>query len=216
LNLALLLVLYPVVSLLGMTEDPAAMLQNLTQPLLVLMLITTMIFQWVIFLANFAGVHQEKTGLRGLGLKRIRLIDFAWAVAFLLAANLILAGLAWSLARIGLPMPGELALLVPESPAGRLIWVAVSLTAGFCEEIAFRGYLMTRLRILGRFKSWVIPTIVSALAFGICHAYQGIPGLIVISVYGLLFSLLYLRTGSLWPCIIAHFLQDFGYLFIPG
>ena len=100
-------------------------------------------------------------------------------------------------------MPGELAFLIPTDPVGRVVWVMVSFTAGFCEEIGFRGYLMTRLRIVGKMKSWVIPAIVSSLVFGICHAYQGIPGLILLSVYGGLFAVLYIRTGRLWPCIIA-------------
>ena len=68
---------------------------------------------------------------------------------------------------------------------------------------------------LGRFKSWVIPVAVSAATFGICHAYQGLPGFIVITIYGLMFSALYLWTGRLWPCIIAHFFQDFMALIIP-
>ena len=112
-------------------------------------------------------------------------------------------------------MPGELGMLVPEDSFGRVVWVAVSFTAGFCEEIAFRGYLMTRLRILLKSKSWLIPVLVSSVVFGVCHAYQGWPGLIVITTYGAMFALLYIRTGSLWPCIIAHFFQDFGALFFP-
>jgi membrane protease YdiL (CAAX protease family) len=91
----------------------------------------------------------------------------------------------------------------------------VSLSAGICEETAFRGYLMSRIRFVGELKSWVLPVVLSSLAFGACHAYQGIPGLIVITVYGSMFAWLYLRTGSLWPCIIAHFFQDFSALFIP-
>ncbi|HWR82135.1 MAG TPA: CPBP family intramembrane glutamic endopeptidase, partial [Candidatus Deferrimicrobium sp.] len=87
--------------------------------------------------------------------------------------------------------------------------------AGVCEETAFRGYLMTRLRLLGRFRSWAIPTVISAVAFGICHAYQGLPGFIVITAYGVMLSILYIRTGSLWPPIIAHFFQDFAALFVP-
>ena len=74
---------------------------------------------------------------------------------------------------------------------------------------------MTRLRLLGKTNGWLIPTILSSVVFGACHAYQGLPGFILISVYGLLFALLYIRTGSLWPCVIAHFFQDFGALFFP-
>ena len=214
-TLFVLLIVYPGVSLLGIGEDPTAMFKNLTQATLMFLLITTILMQWIIFLLNFVAVHTEKTGLGGLMLTRIRMLDFAWAIAFVLAANLILSGLAWFLAQIGLPMHGEVNMMIPTETYGRIVWVAVAFTAGFCEEVAFRGYLMTRIRLLGKFKSWVIPTFVSALIFGTCHAYQGLPGFIVITVYGLLFSLLYIRTGRLWPCIIAHFFQDFSALFIP-
>jgi membrane protease YdiL (CAAX protease family) len=214
-SLAFLLLLYPGLSLLGAGEDPTILLKSLDQFMLMILLVTTIIFQWVIFSVNYVSVAMEGTGLKGIGLTRIRPIHFAWGAAFLLAANLLLGGLAWVLGQVGLPLPGEISLLIPQDPAGKLVWVLVSFTAGFCEEIAFRGYLMTRLRLLGRFQSWVIPTIISALAFGACHAYQGVPGLIVISVYGAFFSLLYIRTGSLWPCIIAHSLQDLGGLIWP-
>jgi membrane protease YdiL (CAAX protease family) len=214
LNLFILLIIYPGLSLVGV-GGTTKLLDNINQNVLVFMLITTILMQWIIFLINFLGVYTEKTGLAGLRLVRIRGIDFAWAFAFLLVSNLILSGLAWFLGQIGLPMPGEIAFLVPKETFGRVLWVFVSFTAGFCEEVAFRGYLMTRLRLLGKFKGWVIPTIFSVLVFGVCHAYQGIPGFIVISVYGLMFSLLYIKTGRLWPCIIAHFFQDFSALFFP-
>ncbi|MBN1213537.1 MAG: CPBP family intramembrane metalloprotease [candidate division Zixibacteria bacterium] len=214
LNLFILLLVYPGLSLIGV-GDTAKLLNNIDQAVLAFMLISTILMQWVIFLINFVGVYTEKTGLAGLRLVRIRGTDFAWAFTFLLVSNLILSGLAWFLAQVGLPMPGEIAFLIPEDTFGRVLWVLVSFTAGFCEEVAFRGYLMTRLRLLGKFKSWVIPTIISVLVFGVCHAYQGLPGFIVISVYGLMFSLLYIKTGRLWPCIIAHFFQDFSALFIP-
>jgi len=215
--LAILLVFYPGISLLGIGEDPSAMLRNMSQNqgILLFMLIVTVMVQWTIFMFNYAAVYLENTGLAGIGLTRIRMVDFAWALAFLLAANLILSGLAWLLAQVGLPMPGEVGNLIPTSSGGKVLWVTVSFTAGFCEEVAFRGYLMSRLRILMKSRSWVVPTIISALAFGACHAYQGWPGFILITVYGVLFSLLYIRTGRLWPCIIAHFFQDFGALFFP-
>jgi membrane protease YdiL (CAAX protease family) len=202
-------------SIFGMGSDPTSLLQNMTPGFLIFLLITTILFQWAIFLLNYGAVYTERTGLIGVGLKRIRALDFAWAAAFLAAANLLLAGLAWLLAQIGLPMSGEIQFLIPEDATGRVVWVLVSFTAGFCEEVGFRGYLMTRLRLVGRFQSWLVPTIVSALIFGACHAYQGWPGFIILSVYGAMFSLLYIRTGSLWPCVIAHSLQDLGALFFP-
>ena len=218
--LFLILIFYPVISV-GFTDDPTEMLRNLDESMLMILLVSTILMQWFFFLLVFGTVYRENTGLAGLGLTPLRrtgwmwLLYFGWAMAFLLGANLILAGLAWFLAQIGLPMPGEIGLLIPTDPTGRVVWVLVSFTAGYCEEVLFRGYLMTRLRLVFNMKSWVLPVILSGLAFGACHAYQGWPGFIVLTVYGIMFAVLYVRTKSLWPCVIAHFFQDFSALFFP-
>ena len=203
-SLFFLVILYPAMSV-GFTEDPTA----------IVMLVVTILIQWCIFMLLWIATFRENTLLAGIGVKRIRILDFAWAGAFLLVSNLLLTGLAWFLAQVGLPMPGEVGMLIPEDTAGRIAWVAVSFTAGFCEETAFRGYMMTRLRLVFKLQNWVIPTIASSIIFGACHAYQGIPGFIIISAYGFLFAMLYIRTGSIWPCVIAHSLQDLGALFFP-
>jgi len=212
--LLLLLVIYPLMTL-GFSDDPSTALKELNEGTRIVLLVSTIVMQWGIFLLIYIAVFREGTFLTGLGFRKIMLIDFYWAIAFLLGANLLLSALAWMLEQVGLPMPGEISFLIPTDTPGRIVWVAVSFTAGFCEETAFRGYLMTRLRLLGKFQSWVIPTIVSALVFGALHSYQGLPGMIIITTYGLMFSLLYIRTGRIWPGIIAHFFQDFGALFFP-
>lgn len=212
--LFLLLIVYPVFSV-AFAGDPEDLKLLLDDTVLLFTLIATIMMQWMMFLLLYVASYREQTFLRGLGLTSFRAVDIAWAVTFLLVANLILSGLAWVLAQFGMPMPGEIAFLIPQDTTGRIVWVGVSATAGFCEEIAFRGYLMTRLRILGKTKTWLIPVVVSSLTFGILHAYQSLPGVIILSVYGAMFALLYIRTRSLWPCIIAHFFQDFTALFIP-
>ncbi|MBK7142630.1 MAG: CPBP family intramembrane metalloprotease [bacterium] len=214
-SLSILVILYPGISLAGIGEDPTILLKSLDSFMLMLLLVTTIIFQWAIFSVNYLSVRTEGTGLAGIGFTKFRGIYIAWGVAFLLAANLLLAGVAWVLGQIGMPLSGDVIMLVPTDPIGKVVWVMVSITAGVCEETAFRGYLMTRLRLVGRMNSWVIPTIISAVAFGACHAYQGMPGFIAITIYGALFSILYIRTGSIWPGIIAHSLQDLGALIWP-
>ena len=213
-SLAFLIIVYPLLSIFP-GEDPARILDGLNDTTRLVLFISTMIILWTLFLLIFGAVTREQTGLAGIGFDKIQPIHFAWALAFLTASILILTGVELLLAKIGLPMPGEIALLIPQDTTGRIVWIFVSFTAGFCEEAAFRGYLMTRLRLIGNFQNWVIPTIVSAVVFGACHAYQGLPGFIVISIYGAMFSWLYIRTGSIWPPIIAHFFQDFGALFFP-
>ena len=214
-SLALILVAYPGQALLGMGQDPTELLKSLTPGLLLITLILTVILQWVVLSVNYAALVSERTGWRGIGLERLQPVHIAWAVAFFLAANVILSGMAWLLAQVGWPVDGDVDYLVPTDAAGKVVWVLVSLTAGFCEEVAFRGYLMTRLRLLGRLESWIVPMTVSSLVFGLCHLYQGWSNVLLLSIYGLLFALLYLRTGSLWPAILAHALQNLIHGFWP-
>ncbi len=213
-TLAFLLIVFPVLSM-SLMGDPKEALELLADSPIALIYLPTMITHWLIFLLIFLTTRSENTGLAGLGFKRIRLLDVLWAVAFLLVSNLILSLLSLLLGKFGLGIPGEIELILPETATERIVWVFLSLTAGICEETAFRGYLLTRLKIFGRTKGWLIPIFVSSLVFGMGHTYQGTGGFILITIYGMMFGLLYIKTGSIWPCIIAHFFQDFSALFFP-
>ncbi len=83
--------------------------------------------------------------------------------------------------------------------------------AAFGEELVFRGYLMNRVAdLVGSNRSgWLVSLMVASLLFGITHLYQGLSGIIVISLHGLLLGALYLATGrNLWVPIIAHGFND--------
>ena len=86
--------------------------------------------------------------------------------------------------------------------------VAIWFTAGFLEELVWRGYLMNRLVDLQGKETklaWVISLVGSAIIFGLGHTYQGLGGVIRITAFGLLFGAAFLTTRrNLWPVIIAH------------
>lgn len=83
-------------------------------------------------------------------------------------------------------------------------------TAAFGEELLFRGFLQGRLQKLfgGRRGAGLLAALVQAALFGLAHAYQGATGILVTASLGLVLGLLYLRTKSLWPLVIAHGLID--------
>lgn len=215
--LFILIIAYPALTLAGSPQDTLAMLDSMEPIVLIFVLLSSIAVQWMIFGVNYLAIYLEGTGMAGIGLRRITSIDFAWGIAGLLAILVILAGLEVFMARIGLPVNGEVGNLIPKGVFGKVVWIMVSITAGFCEEVAFRGYLMTRLRLIGKFNSWLIPVAVSALLFGAMHSYQGLSNVIIIAVLGLTFSILYIRSGSLWPGVIAHFLFNAiqGFI-VPG
>lgn len=76
----------------------------------------------------------------------------------------------------------------------------VSVTAGVCEEICCRGYLIWYLAaFMGEWPA----AFVGALIFGVLHLYQGRAGVIKTGATGLVMGILYVGTGSLlWPVIL--------------
>ena len=96
--------------------------------------------------------------------------------------------------------------VIPLTPSEWAWFVPVAFTAGICEEFLYRGYALTTLAALSG-QVW-LGVVLSTLAFGVAHAYQGWRGVAGTSILGLLFAMLYLAFGSLYPCMLAHVLQD--------
>jgi len=100
-----------------------------------------------------------------------------------------------------------LAQLAPANGEEIAAWTLLCLLAGLVEEVVFRGYLQRQ------FISWarggVGPGVLaSAVLFGGAHAYQGVRGMALIAVFGVLFSLLALYRRSLRAGIFAHAWHD--------
>ncbi len=209
----LILLLYSASNLA--VDDPTAWLRDLNQGMVIFVLVTTVVFQWIIFFVMFAATYRERTGLYGIGFKPLRAFDLVSGLVLFATAAATISGLAWLMAQLGYPLPGEIAFLIPKDAFGRVVWVSVSITAGVCEEALFRGYLMTRLRILFKSDSWLWPLLISSVIFGAAHGYQGPHGMILLSVYGLILGGIFIYTKSLWPVIVVHALQDLLALFFP-
>jgi membrane protease YdiL (CAAX protease family) len=85
---------------------------------------------------------------------------------------------------------------------------AVALIAGaapIAEESFFRGFFFGGLR--GRLPMWPA-AVISGLVFGAVHAPEGPTAVVPLAMLGVALALLYERTGSLWPCIFAHCLNN--------
>jgi uncharacterized protein len=97
------------------------------------------------------------------------------------------------------PLEGNVAML-----AGYLLlgWVLAALG----EEIAYRGYLLTRVReIFGPGRLGVVTAVVvSSVLFGAVHSEQGIIGVVVVTLDALAWSVLRLHYRTLWASILAH------------
>lgn len=95
----------------------------------------------------------------------------------------------------------------PTTAGERFAWVTVmSPTAGFCEELIFRGLLLSVAFTLG--ADAVIAVALTSLAFGLGHAGYGLSWTMGTTLLGALSAAAVLWSGSLWPAIIAHTLYD--------
>jgi len=81
----------------------------------------------------------------------------------------------------------------------------IALSAGFAEEITFRGYLLQGLRRIWPHATWAA-VLVSSVAFGLAHLAWGLNPLqfVFYIVLGVLFALVVLQRRSVWPAIWAH------------
>ncbi|SEL99646.1 hypothetical protein SAMN04487910_3849 [Aquimarina amphilecti] len=92
-------------------------------------------------------------------------------------------------------------------PASLVTLLIVWATAGFGEEIIFRGYFMRQfVKFFGESKISIVLNIVLVTGFfGFMHSQQGITGQLVTWITGALIALIfYLRKYDLWFVIAVH------------
>jgi membrane protease YdiL (CAAX protease family) len=141
-----------------------------------------------------------------LGLRPFRL-KAIWIMLGTLLAYYIVAGLFASLVLkpdqedIG----GELGVGNPSIVVAVLAVLSIVLLAPVAEELFFRGFLFAGLRT--RWSLWPA-AIASGLIFGLVHANTGITTVVPLAALGFALCWLYDRTGSLWPCVIAHMINN--------
>ena len=138
------------------------------------------------------------------------LLDVAIAAGFWIASAAVLVGLAYAM---GMNKPENLerarnatSFLMPQSRLELFLWPVLTLTAGFCEEVIFRGYLLKQFAALTQ-NAW-LGMAFSSLIFGLSHGYQGPKLMLVITIYGMMFAMLAHFRKSIRPGMMAHAWQD--------
>jgi membrane protease YdiL (CAAX protease family) len=81
----------------------------------------------------------------------------------------------------------------------------IVIAAPVSEEVCFRGFLFGGLR-----ERWprIVAALVSGLIFGGLHATTGVSAVPPLIVFGFILALLYEKTGSIWPGILLHMLNN--------
>ena len=95
--------------------------------------------------------------------------------------------------------------LLPRTRGERGGFVALSITAGICEELLFRGF------VLWYATMWTGPIggfLISSALFGLMHLYLGAPHVPRTTIIGIFFYVVAVSAGSLLPAMLCHALVD--------
>src|ERR1044072_6768818 len=138
----------------------------------------------------------------------------AVAIGVVLAAIGLLVLQLWSVARLPVerriaarPKMANVAFMLPHTRQEERWFVALSLTAGACEELLFRGYLPW---VFAPWLGSVGALAAVAVAFGASHSYQGRTGAIRATIAGFAMAAIAWISGSLTPRVGARALIDIG------
>ena len=135
-------------------------------------------------------------------------------MAFVLAGVALVVLQLWSARRLSperrvaaRPKLGGVAFMLPHTALEERWFVALALTAGFCEELLYRGYLAWF------FAPWLGSAgamLLVVVAFGLGHSYQGRRGAIRATLAGAVMAAIVLASDSLVPAMIVHAVVDIG------
>jgi membrane protease YdiL (CAAX protease family) len=179
--------------------------------------ILTIVYEWVLAGLVLWGLHMRKVPLRQLLGEwrpgaRAWLTDIGVALGYWAGALLVLAVLGNVLVKmsgshIDPQKIGDVTQkLAPVTGLEMVLFLVLSVSAGICEELVFRGYLQQQFARMTH-RVWV-GVAVSALVFGGAHGYEGIAGIVLIAAYGAMFGVLTLLRRGLRTGMIAHAWHD--------
>ncbi|WP_433351470.1 CPBP family intramembrane glutamic endopeptidase [Microtetraspora malaysiensis] len=121
-------------------------------------------------------------------------------------------------AKSGRDIPGQAAFsaMLPRTTAERWAAAAMAVTAGICEEVLYRGFLIALgVGVLG--LDVKVAAGAALVIFVAGHWYQGWKGLLMVTLAGYGLTALYLAQGSLLLPIVVHALVDLrGLVFVPA
>lgn len=153
----------------------------------------------------------------GQGPAQIGLVREGWGRELLIGFPVLLGVYAGAVVTaIPLALLGKLLNLTEESVSARKelasgfvelglsvpVFAAAMVIVASFEEVAFRGFLLPRMKVvLGR---WSAAVLVSAVLFGVGHFYEGTLAVVQISMLGAYFGFVFVRRCRLPSVMLAH------------
>ena len=141
-------------------------------------------------------------GLHGTGAGGL----FAWTAGVTVVALLGNFAISRGAARLGVRESRLTYHLMPQDSRDLRLFMGVSASAGFGEELTYHGFLLAGLN--GWMENGWYAAVVANLAFGVLHGYQGPAGMVRAFTMGFVLCLPVVAGAGLWPAIMAHFLVN--------
>jgi uncharacterized protein len=175
----------------------------------VAMYVRTMIVEWLLFAFVLLGVWLAGSPLSTVLGQRWRsardvLRDIGIGVGFIIVQQVILSGISAHLH--GADSDRAVQFLLPHGRVEMGLWIALSISAGICEETLFRGYLQRQFATLT--QNIFAGIILSAVIFALAHSYQGLWRAVVIGLDGAMLGGLAHWRRSIRPGIVGHAFKD--------
>jgi membrane protease YdiL (CAAX protease family) len=153
-----------------------------------------------------AGLGLWRRGPEAVGLVPMpfRLLA-GWALVVTIAGLGVVLGFRILCGALGVQESATLVELLPRTGGERLAFAGLALLAGVCEEIIFRGYA---LPVLAEVTGVAVAGVLTSVAFGVLHAYQGVLGVVRTAALGGILAWAFVAAGSVWPVVVAHTALD--------
>ena len=162
--------------------------------------------EWVMFAYLLLGLRRQvKTVREIIDEKSWTVGRWGWYVAIAVGT-----ALAWMVCgfvvakvlRLGPHELGDLRVLLPHGTVEKAIWLALSVSTGFCEEFVYRGYLQQQL------ACWTghlyVGVILQAAVYGVAHAALPWKLMVLVTCLGLLLGGVAAWRKSLIPGMLLH------------
>ena len=168
----------------------------------------TLLVQVILCVLIFIAMYVNQDGIEKIGL--VFIFNPLW-----MSALILLSILAWWLIdRIEITPSKreqlhaqyrEVLFLLPVTSADYRWSVILAFSVGIMEEIIFRGFLFWQLTL---YIPIVAALFLTNFIFALCHSTTGLKNALYTLLLGLIASLLFIWTNSLWLPIILHILLD--------
>ena len=168
-----------------------------------------------VLVLEWLGVAYVWWGIRINGVSLRELIGGRWSSAWDFLRDLFLGivFLLAGMAAIGImqhvlgPTHAKgIGIVLPQTPVEYVFWILISLTAGFVEELLYRGYLQTQFTRLG--LPMALSIVLQAVVFGAGHSWEGFQRAASITVFALIAGAMAAWRRSLRPNMIGHAAMD--------